>query len=58
MKGQKWFFNQDAQRILYDTKELDKYLDTLKDVGPGSGEMIIHLYALKRLLSEIRACRH
>jgi hypothetical protein len=47
------FSNYDAQKLLNSNDELRRYLIEMKDIGPGSGETNIHLYALQQLIEEI-----
>lgn len=51
------FTNQDAQDVINSNAELSIMLKELKKVQPGSGEILIHQYALKRLLEELAAYR-
>jgi hypothetical protein len=47
------FTNYDAQKLLNSNDEIRRRLTEMKDIGPGSGETTIHLYALKQLIEEI-----
>ena len=51
------FTNYDAQKVLSNKSELRIYLETLKDINSGLGSTEIHLWALKQLLEEVKACR-
>ena len=51
------FTNYDAQQVLNDNDKLSAYLINSQKIGPGSGEEIIHKYALVQILQELKACR-
>ena len=54
----KYFTNYDAQQILDSQAKLVKLCEQLKSIKQGSHpDIVIHAYALKTILDELRICR-
>lgn len=51
------FTNYDSQRVVNSDEELKQFLLGMSHVKEGSGELTIHAWALKNILTELLYCR-